>query len=124
MHGTKIYVAVVDDDLSVCKALARLLQANEFEAETFESASAFLASLSVRTPECLILDFHMPNCSGLDLSRQLKRKSIDIPRVLVTAHNEPGLEEQASLAGASAVLSKPLTKEVLIDAINRATAGC
>ena len=123
MHATKMYVAVVDDDLSVRKALVRLLQAREFEAEAYESAEAFLISLKNRAPACLILDLHMPTFSGLDLSHYLRRRGIDIPRVVITAHNEPGLQEQALLADASAVLTKPLTEKVLIASIHAAIAG-
>ena len=121
MHGAKKCIAVVDDDLSVRKALGRLLQANAFEAETFGSAKAFLASLSMRKPECLILDLNMPDYGGLDLQRYLKRNGINIPTVIITAHNEPGLQERCSLAGAAAFLIKPLTTKALMDSISRAT---
>lgn len=123
MRGAKMCVAVVDDDLSVRKALARLLRANSFEAETYGSAQAFLDSLNVRKPECLILDLHMPDFSGLELRQHLSLKGIDIPTVIITAHDEPGLQERVSLAGAAAFLTKPLTDKALIASINRATAN-
>jgi FixJ family two-component response regulator len=120
MSGAKLCVAIVDDDLSVRKALARLLQANSFEVETYSSARAFLHSLDVHRPACLILDLHMPDYSGIDLKRELNRSGIEIPTIIVTAYPEPGLEEQVSRVGAAAFLLKPLNDKVLIDSIGRA----
>lgn len=120
MRGSKLCVAVVDDDLSVRTALARLLRANSFEAETYGSARAFLDSLSVRKPECLILDVQMPDGNGLDLKHELNRSGIEIPTIMITAYAEPRLEARAASAGATTILIKPLNDKTLIESINRA----
>jgi FixJ family two-component response regulator len=120
MGDAKICIAVVDDDLSVRNALGRLLRANSYEVETYGSAQAFLDSLTVRKPACLILDLYMPDHSGFDLKRYLERKGINIPTVIITAHNEPDLSERCVDAGAAAFLIKPLTNTTLINSINRA----
>jgi FixJ family two-component response regulator len=122
MSGAKMCIAIVDDDLSVRKALARLLRANSFEVETYDSARAFLDSLTERKPQCLILDLHMPDYSGFDLRHHLQRKGIDIPTVIITAYNEPDLPDRCASAGAAAFLIKPLTNTALLDSISRATA--
>jgi FixJ family two-component response regulator len=118
MPRGKMSVAIVDDDLSVRKALARLLIANSFDPETYGSALEFLDSLKERTPECLVLDLHMPDYGGLELQHHLRRKGISIPTVIITAHNEIGLRERCTNAGAAAFLVKPFTGNVLIEAIN------
>jgi FixJ family two-component response regulator len=88
-------VAVVDDDESVRKALQRLLCASDFDAETFGSAKDFLASLPhVPLPDCLVLDLHIPGISGLDLQRQLVRIGPQVPTVVITGHDEPGIQER------------------------------
>lgn len=114
-------IAVVDDDSSVRKALARLLEANSFDAETYGSAQEFLDSLKIKRPDCLVLDLHMPDFGGLELQYRLRRSAIAIPTVIITAHNEIGLRERCSSAGAAAFLVKPLTGKALIDSINMAT---
>lgn len=120
MPRGKMSVAIVDDDLSVRKALARLLTANSFDAETYGSAREFLESLKVTTPECLVLDLHMPDFGGLELQHHLWRKGIAIPTVIITAHSEIGLRERGTNAGAAAFLVKPLTDNVLIESITSA----
>jgi FixJ family two-component response regulator len=114
-------VAIVDDDSSVRKALARLLAAHSFETKTYESAGDFLKSVAADTPECLVLDLHMPDITGLELQRYLRRAGITIPIVFITAYDEPGIRERCYNAGAAAFLIKPLNSVTLIGAINAAT---
>src|SRR5262245_10032298 len=85
------WIAIVDDDPSVLRALARLLRIRGINATTFASAQDFLAVLSrdnSNFPECLILDLQMPEMGGLELQRHLNRASIDIPTIMITAHDE------------------------------------
>jgi FixJ family two-component response regulator len=123
MVATSARIAIVDDDASVRKALARLLSASSFDTETYGSARDFLKSLSAGLPDCLVVDLHMPELTGFDLQRQLQRIGIEIPTVIVTAFNEPGLRERCQSAGAAAFLLKPLDGSTLIGAINAATGS-
>src|SRR4051812_16981218 len=116
--GTR--VALVDDDASVRKALARLLSASSFEITTFGSAMEFLKSVEDHPPQCLVLDLHMPDITGLDLQRHLMRAGLNIPTIVITAYNEPGLRERCESAGASAFMIKPLDAKALIGEINSA----
>jgi FixJ family two-component response regulator len=113
-------VALVDDDVSVRKALERLLSASHFEIATYASAREFLKFLKVDRPECLVVDLHMPDLTGLDLQRHLARAGVAIPTIVITAYNEPGIRERCQLAGAADFLLKPLNGANLIDAINAA----
>jgi FixJ family two-component response regulator len=115
------HVAIVDDDASVRKALARLLGASSFHAETFCSAYDFLDSLhNDRRPSCLVVDLQMPGMDGLELQQYLTRVEIHIPTVIITAHDEASFREQCCAAGALAYLLKPLDGTELIAAIHAA----
>jgi FixJ family two-component response regulator len=110
-------IAVVDDDPSVLRALKRLLSAWSYHAETYESAREFLAAVGEHRPDCLIVDLHMPGMTGLELQRHLIRAHIDIPTIVITAHNDEGMRERCKSAGARALLTKPLQDQTLLDAI-------
>lgn len=112
------WIAIVDDDPSVLKALARLLSARGIEVRTYTSARDFLISLPDGTPECLIVDLQMPEMTGLDLQRHLTRAGTRIPTIVITAHNEGEMRELCKSLGASAFLSKPLQDTALFAAIN------
>ena len=113
-------VAIVEDDASVRKALARLLTLSSFEIVTYGSAREFLGSLNAQRPECLIVDLHMPEMSGLDLQKYLSSSGIRIPTVIVTAFNDPGVSERCRANGATAFLLKPVNAATLIAAVNSA----
>jgi FixJ family two-component response regulator len=122
MQAAHPRIAVVDDDMSVRKALARLLSASSFDIETYGSARDFLNALDQdRHPECLVVDLHMPEVTGLDLQKYLTSLGIKIPTIVITAYNEPGISERCRAAGAQAFLLKPINSATLIDAINAAT---
>ena len=120
MKEQAVRVAVVDDDASVRKALARLLNTSPFVPQTFGTAQEFLDSLPLAIPDCLVLDLQMPDMTGLDLQDQLARIGVQIPTIIVTAHDEENLRQRCRLAGAAAYLIKPLDEATLILSINRA----
>lgn len=114
------WIAIVDDDPSVLKGLARLLRAHAFEVRTYTSAREFLSALHDGLPECLIVDLQMPEMTGLELQRHLTRTGVQIPTIVISAHNEAGARERCESAGAAAFLSKPLQDTSLLAAIDDA----
>ena len=120
MAQVSSWIAIVDDDPSVLKALARLLSARAFQIRTYTSAREFLSALPGGLPECLIVDLQMPDMTGLELQRHLTRNGIQIPTIVITAHNEAGARERCEFAGAAAFLAKPLQDTSLLAAIDGA----
>jgi FixJ family two-component response regulator len=114
------WIAIVDDDPSVLRALARLLRARALEARTYTSAREFLTALPDGLPECLIVDLQMPDMTGLELQRYLTRRGILIPTIVITAHDEAGARERCESAGAAAFLLKPLQDTSLLATIDNA----
>jgi FixJ family two-component response regulator len=114
------WIAVVDDDPSVLNALRRTLRVRGFQAKTYGSAQEFLAALPGGLPECLILDLHMPQMSGLELLEHLAHRRIQIPTIVITSHSEIKIRERSDSASVVAVLSKPLENASLFAAIDDA----
>jgi len=116
------FVAIVDDDAAVRKALARLLGACAVRAHCFASAREFLDSLASGLPDCLIVDLQMPEMTGIELQGELTLLGARIPTIVITAHNESGLRERCLAAGATAYLIKPLDGTELLASIDSAVA--
>jgi len=110
-------IAVIDDDPSVLKALARLLRTRSYIAKTYQSAAQFLDTVSEGQPDCLIVDLQMPEMTGLQLQQNLNARGLRIPTIIITAHDEPGMRERCKSAGAIAYLSKPVHNTTLFSAI-------
>ena len=113
-------IALVDDEESVRRALARMLSASQFDVDVFATGQEFLDSLRTRLPDCVVLDYQMPGLTGRDVQRQLSLGQIHLPIIVVTAHDQPALREQCLADGAVAYLSKPLQRERLVGLINDA----
>jgi len=111
------WIAIVDDDPSVLKALSRLLRAHAWRSKTYESAQAFLEALPRGPPDCLIVDWQMPEMNGLELLEHLRHRGIQIPTIIISAHGEARARHRSLAAGALAFLSKPLQDTELLAAI-------
>jgi FixJ family two-component response regulator len=120
MAETSHWIAIVDDDPSVLKALSRLLRAHACHSKTYETAQAFLEALPGGLPECLVVDWRMPEMSGLDLLEHLRRRGIQVPTIIISAHGDSGARQRCIAAGALAFLSKPLQDTELLAAIGAA----
>jgi FixJ family two-component response regulator len=120
MAETSHWIAIVDDDASVRKALSRLLRTHARHAKTFESAQAFLEALPAGLPECLVVDWQTAGMSGLELLEHMRRRGIRVPTVIISAHSDAGARQRCISAGALAFLSKPLQDTELLAAIDAA----
>jgi FixJ family two-component response regulator len=116
------YVAIVDDDESVRRATARLISAHSFAVRCYASARDFLDSESA-DPACLILDLRMNGITGLELLHRVNGSGSRFPVIVMTADDEPGVRHRCQLAGASSFLTKPVPADMLLNAINAATAA-
>lgn len=115
-------IHVVDDDESLRSALLRLLRAAGFEACGHASSGDFLLNPLPDRPGCLLLDVRMPGPSGLELQAALQRLGCPLPIIFLTGQADLADGVQAMKAGAVDFLSKPVTREVLLEALERALA--
>jgi FixJ family two-component response regulator len=120
---TKDLLVVVDDDESVRESLPDLLKEFGFDVEAFASARDFLASGVAAIASCLILDIAMPEMSGPELQRELKRRGCAVPIVFITAQVDEKVRARAIEAGAAECLFKPFSPTSLLAALDAALAG-
>jgi FixJ family two-component response regulator len=118
-HGQTPVVAVVDDDASFRKAVARLVRLWGFQAGTFASAEEYLR---IATPaDCLVLDMHLEGMSGLELQARLSGDQRMIPIIFVTAMDDPIARGRALERGAVAYLEKPFDEHRLLEVLQAVT---
>jgi FixJ family two-component response regulator len=113
-------VAIVDDEESIRKALVRLLRLAEFEAIAFTSASDLLESLAVQTPDCVILDLHMPGMTGVELLRRFASLEHAPPVIVITASDESRTREECFALGVKRYLRKPIDRTALMESVRSA----
>jgi len=115
-------VHVVDDDESLRTALLRLLGAAGFEARGYASTGDFLIHRGAERHGCILLDVRLPGPSGLELQSALAQQGIGLPVVFMSGHADVASSVRALKAGAVDFLSKPVKRDVLLEALQRALA--
>jgi RNA polymerase sigma factor (sigma-70 family) len=116
-------VHVVDDDASFRVAIGRLLSASGYEVVLYESARLLLDRLpDERSAGCILLDVKMPGLSGPELQTRLREAGSKMPIVFLTGNGDIPTSVRAIKAGAEDFLTKPIEKDRLFGAIERATA--
>ena len=110
-------VFIIDDDLSMRRALTNLIQSVGLEVQTFGSAAELLKSELPEVVSCLVLDIRLPGLSGLDLQTELAKANIRIPIIFITGHGDIPMTVRAMKGGAVDFLTKPFRDQELLDAV-------
>jgi FixJ family two-component response regulator len=113
-------VIVVDDDLSIRRALRMQLQVAGFNVLVFQSGESLLGSDCPTNNACLLLDVYMPGMSGIELCRSLAEAGRRLPTVLMSASDDELTRRVMSEAKAVASLFKPFDEKALLHAIRKA----
>lgn len=118
MPGT---VHVVDDDASFRTAVERSLKKAGYSVATYPSAREFLDHLpDENQPGCLLLDVRIPDLNGPELQERLSKLGSTLPIVFLTGYADVQTAVQAIKAGAEDFLTKPVSSQQLLGAVERA----
>jgi len=120
MSGPTLFI--IDDQASVRHALSEMLNVFGFAVETYQSADAFLANLDPARPGCIVADVRMPGTDGIELAREVARRKVALPVVLISGHADVPMAVAAIKAGAEDFIEKPIDDVQLVAAINRGLA--
>ncbi len=118
MRKEDLAIDIVDDDVSLCRALARLLKAAGFrDIGQFHSAEDFLSIPGRRTPSLLILDLRLPGMSGMDLLEHIRSSGNRVPVILISSHDEELMHARGANYHPVSFLPKPFEEEDLLSVI-------
>jgi FixJ family two-component response regulator len=117
-------VYVVDDDASFRTAVERRLKNAGYEVVAYPSAQQLLDNLPDESgPSCILLDVQIPGLSGPDLQARLSDLGSTLPIVFLTGHGDIPTTVQTMKAGAQDFLTKPVSSDQLLGAVERALAN-
>ena len=118
-------VLIIEDEEDAAELFAEMMRVSGFRVlKTFSGAPA-LAMMTNEKPDIVILDIMMPEISGLDVLRQMRRNQslANVPVVVVSAKSMPADIKNGMEAGASTYLTKPVGFLELKEAVERAVGG-
>ncbi len=114
------YVLVVDDELVVCQLLDRCLTSAGYQARHALSAGAALDAMAESPASLVLCDVKMPGHDGLWLAERLKSEWPSTPVVMVTGMDDLRTVQQSHEIGAVDYLTKPVNRDQLCQAVQRA----
>jgi FixJ family two-component response regulator len=112
-------VHIVDDDPSFRTAVERRLRHAGYEVATYASAKHLLDCLPA-VLGCILLDVRIPGMSGPELQERLSELGSTLPIIFLTGHPDIPTTVRAIKAGAADFLTKPVSSEDLLQAVERA----
>ncbi|XZE19552.1 response regulator transcription factor [Pirellulaceae bacterium SH449] len=115
-------VYVVDDDDGMRDSMSFLLKKADIACRTFSSGKQFLEEWDGIQPGCMVVDFQMPEMTGLSLLNLARSRHGFIPFVLVTGHGTVAMAVEAMKMGAVTVIEKPFHHELFIDTVRTTMA--
>lgn len=110
-------ILVVEDDLDILRLLKRELEDAGFEVLAFDSGMRGLTAVREEEPDLVILDLGLPDISGQEIARRVRRTG-DTPILILTAADEVGTKVEMLNAGADDYLAKPFHVQELLARIN------
>jgi len=113
-------VIVVDDDLSIRRALGSQLQILGFDVLIFQSAEELLATEVPAENACLLLDVYLPGMSGIELCQSLVASGRHLPTILMSGRDDEATRQIMRQAKTNAGLFKPFDQKSLLQAIRKA----
>lgn len=118
-------ILVVEDTPSEMKLISYYLQESGYSVISAVSAKEALTKVIDQKPDVIITDVVMPGMSGFELCRSLKKhpKTKQVPIIICTSKNQEIDRLWAMRQGADAYLTKPFTREELLQVVKSITAG-
>ena len=113
-------ILIVDDESSSRKILAQELSYRGYAVDTADDGAGALSKVDSTRPDLILLDYMMPNLSGLDVLRELRKKEDDTPVVMITAYGTVDRAVQAMKEGAYDFIARPFEPDHIAMVVQKA----
>lgn len=112
-------ILIVDDEIPICRAIARYLKKKDFVTEAVHNGLDALDAFRKRKPVMVLLDIQMPDMSGIDFLKEIRKFDTITPVIIMTGHPDVNTAIKAIQYGANDYVTKPFQIEVLFSKINQ-----
>jgi two-component system, NtrC family, response regulator HydG len=113
-------VLVVDDDGAVCRIVDRMLSGEEYEVRAANSVAAALKIIEQESFDVYVLDYKLPDGSGLDVAGRIREKRGAAPIILMSGYDPSAVALRANQLSITDFLQKPFSRETLCEAVKKA----
>jgi DNA-binding NtrC family response regulator len=113
-------VLVIDDDVAVCQIVQRMLSNEQCKVQTSQSVTDALRAIEQKAFDAYVIDFKLPDGSGLDVAEGIRSKWGATPIILMSGYDPAAVALRAQKLNISNFLEKPFSREVICEAVNKA----
>ena len=113
-------ILIIDDEQSIRDSLRMILEYEKYEVQFAPDGEAGLRALDKQKPDLVLLDVKMPGIDGLDVLQQIRRRSADLPVVMISGHGTIETAVEATKLSAFDFLQKPLDRDKLLVVVRNA----
>ena len=113
-------VLVVDDDIAVCRIVHRMLSDGQYEVQAAHSVAEALGAVEQKAFDVYVLDYKLPDGSGLDVAERIRSKWGATPIILMSGYDPAAVALRAEKLSISNFLEKPFSRELIYDAVKKA----
>jgi DNA-binding NtrC family response regulator len=116
-------VLVVDDDMAVCRIIHRMLSNELYTVQTSQSVAGALEAIEQKPFDVYVLDYKLPDGSGLDVAERIRSERSAAPIILVSGYNPGAVALRAEKLYISDFLEKPFSRNTICNAVKKASAS-
>jgi DNA-binding NtrC family response regulator len=113
-------VLVVDDDIGVCRIVQRMLSNEQCKVQTSQSVADALGAIEQKAFDAYVIDFKLPDGSGLDVAEGVRSKWGATPIILISGYDPAAVALRAEKLCISNFLEKPFSREIMCEAVKKA----
>ena len=121
-NSNKPLVRVIDDDDAMRNSWSFIIEGEGWDVATYPDALTFLSMGNWQRPGCILLDVRMPHMSGLELQFKLREIGCDLPIIFISGHGDIDMAVHTLKHGAMDFLTKPVSDQRLLEAIEAAVS--
>ena len=115
----KLSVLVIDDSPQIREFVVEyILKPNGFEVDVAKDGAEGLKKVLAAKPDLVLMDYEMPQMTGIEVLRNLRAQGNKVPVILMTSHGSENVAVEVFRLGAKEYLIKPFAAQELLDAIN------
>jgi DNA-binding NtrC family response regulator len=113
-------ILVVDDEKSIVDSIRMILEYEKHAVVSAESGAKGLQALASNAVDAILLDIKMPDMDGIDALKEIKKRTPDVPVIMISGHGTFETAVEATRLGAFDYLPKPLDRDKLIISVRNA----
>jgi DNA-binding NtrC family response regulator len=120
MSNPGVNVLVVDDDVAICRILHRMLTDEGYQVQISQSVADALASIEKRSFDVYVMDYKLPDGTGLDVAERIRSKASKAPVILISGYDASSVALRAEKLQIFDIIEKPFSRVTICNAVKKA----